>query len=331
MALELIEFPRTVPEGVEGLDNEPAFNPALHLQLEPGQQIYRLDEFGYSEAEIAKCPSNIAVAGPFRVLSDEGAAVLLEICRRLEVFKRRSERIAAMVRYPAYRSGFIRELARSRDVAEFVGDQLEARIVPHSLTGLTLAHLNYAAEETGEPIDRWHHDIVGINLVMAATDQRQLDGGRLQFFAGTKHEVAELTGNGQTIPLERIVSVEYPGPGWAIAGQLNMVVHRAAPLNKLAERTSFLVSYVAADLSLPETNVIRDYTTMDPPHIVYPEWARHKAWLARAKIDRLLEELPFTDDRQILIRALEDVRSELDTAIEDIRDERTSHLRRYGE
>ena len=328
--LRPIEFPRVVPPGVGVLDDEPEFIPAIHLQLEPARGVYKLDAFGYSEQELSKCPSNVALAGPFRILSDEGAAAMVDVSRRLEVFKGRSERIAAMVRYPAYRSRFIRDLARNLDVAAFVGEQLEAKIVPHSLIGIALAHFNYAPDKLGEPVDHWHHDIVGIDYVMAASDPRELDGGRFEFFTGTKDEAKALQEGGSPLPEDRVVPVEYPGPGWAIVQQGNMVVHRAAPLRTLAERTSFLVCYVPADIDLPEANVIRDYTTMDPDHIIYPEWARHKAWLARAKIDRLLEELPFTSDRQTLIAALEDVRAELDVAIEDIRDESKSYLHRYG-
>ena len=331
MALLPIEIPNDIPQGVEVLQDEPDFVPSRHLQLEPSEHIYKLDDFGYIDEEIAQCPSNIALAGPFRILSEEGAGVLLDVSRRLEVFKSRSERIAAMVRYPAYRSKFIRNLSRNLEVADFVGEQLQTQVVPHSLIGVALAHFNYAPDELSEPVDYWHHDIVGIDYVMAASNQKDLDGGKFEFFTGTKQQAAALEKDGKQLPAERVVAVDYPGAGWAIVQQGNMVVHRATPLRTLAERTTFLTSYVAADLDVPEATVIRDYTTMDPAHIVYPEWARHKAWLARAKIDRLLEKLPFTDDREVLIAALEDVRSELDVAIEDIRDESTSFLHRYGE
>jgi len=329
MQLTTIKFPSTVPAGVEGLDDEPDFVPSRHLQLEPSHEIYTLEEFGYSDEDIDRCAGNIAVAGPFRVLSDEGAAVLLETSRRLQVFKSRSERIAAMVRYPAYRSKFIRELALSPEVAKFVGEQLGADMVPHSLTGLALAHLNYAPDNLDEPVDHWHHDIVGVDYVMAVSDPTRLVGGKFEFFRGTKDEAACLMKAGKDLPKDRIVTAKYPAAGWAIVQQGNMVVHRATQLQELTERTTMIVSYVAADLDLPETTVIRDYTTMDPTHVVYPEWARHKAWIARAKIDRLLASLPFTDDREVLVAALEDVRGELDVAIEDIRDDSQSFLHRY--
>ena len=130
MQLKTIEFPSTVPAGVEGLEDEPDFVPSRHLQLESSRETHTLEEFGYSDEVISQCPGGIAVAGPFRVLSDEGAAVLLETSRRLQQFKSRSERIAAMVRFPAYRSKFIRELARSAEVAKFVGGRFASWMSP---------------------------------------------------------------------------------------------------------------------------------------------------------------------------------------------------------
>lgn len=331
MALKTIEFPKTLPEGFEWLNDEPVFDPVVHLQLEPSQHKWRLDEFGYSESEVAECPSNIAAAGPFRVLSNDGAAIMLESSRRLEKFKQHTETLAPSVRFPAYRSRFMRDLARSPEVAAFVSEQMEGGVVPHSLTGLALTHLNYTSEGVGVSIDRWHNDAVGVACVMAASDPGLLDGGRFEFFAGTKAEAFELNQNGKPIPPERRVSIEFPGLGWAVVTQGNRVLHRAAPLNKPSERTTFIICYVASDPSLPDANTILPYTTMDPAHIVYPEWARHKAWLARARIDRLLAELPFTDDRETLVRALEEVRTELDTAIDDIRDESLGDFQRFDE
>ena len=79
MALQQIEFPAFIPEGVEGLDDEPEFEPSRHLQLEPSRQVYTLEAFGYSDEEIARCAGPVAVAGPFRVLSDEGVRADLDV------------------------------------------------------------------------------------------------------------------------------------------------------------------------------------------------------------------------------------------------------------
>lgn len=331
MHLERIPFPSQLPDGFEELTDEPLFNPAVHLQLEEAEQRWLLEDFGYSTAQIAACPSNVAAAGPFRVLSDEGAAVLVETSRRLEVDKQYSENLAPSVRFPAYRSRFIRDLATDLDVAHFVGGQLRATLIPHPLTGVALTHLNYSSEEIGVSIDRWHNDAVSVACVMAASDPSIWAGGRFEFFAGTTTEVADLNQAGSSIPGDRTMSADFPAPGWAMAVQGNRVVHRAAPLDKAAERTTFIVTYAASELSLPEVDSLRPYTAMGPSHVAYSEWARYKAWRARARIDQLLDELPFTDDRQVLIDALDEVRTELDAAIEDISDGTIGDFTRFDD
>ena len=328
---DLIPFPRTLPDGMEELSDEPRFDPSVHLQLEPAERRWLLTDFGYSESDLSQCPSSVGAAGPFRVLSDEGSAVLVDTSRRLEIHKQRSETLAPSVRFPAYRSRFIRDFARDLDVADFVGEQLDAALVPHSLTGVAFTHLNYSADDVDVSIDRWHNDAVAVSCVMAASDPSFWDGGRFEFFEGTTDQASALDGRGQPLPADRTVSVEFPGPGWAMAVQGNRVVHRAAPLNKLAERTTFIITYVASDLSLPDADSLRPYTSMGPADVAYTEWARHKAWRARCRIDQLLDQLPFTADRQLLIDALAEVRAELDTAIEDISDETLGDFTRLGE
>ena len=76
----------TQPAGFEWLDDEPTFDPAIHLQLEEPDLIRTLDEFGYSDTEIANTATPVAATSAFRVLSAEGAAVMLDIARRLESF-----------------------------------------------------------------------------------------------------------------------------------------------------------------------------------------------------------------------------------------------------
>jgi hypothetical protein len=324
-----IPFPKTIPDEIGRLDDEPVFDPAIHLQLEPPATKLRLGEIGYTREEIARCPSDVAIAGPFRVLSDEGAAALLDVTRRLKGFAQSSSRIQVMVRYAAYRSRFVRDLALCPAVTAFVSDLLEAPLVPHTLAGLALAHVNYCPDDLERPVDLWHRDMVGVDYVMMASDPRVLEGGRFQYFLGTTHEADALQAASAPIPDDRVVSVEFPGPGHAIIQQGNMLVHRATRLERLAERTTFLVCYLAADLGLADPTRIRDFAGMDPAHIVYPEWARHKAWMARAKLDRLIDDLPFTDDRAALVAALEDAVADIETAIADISDETPGRMMRY--
>ncbi len=98
MLVEPIAFPRILPEGFALNENEPQFDPKRHLALEPPKQIWRLQDFGYSREAIASVPTDIAVAGPFRILSPEGATCLREVARNLipcHLEERRQDPVAA--------------------------------------------------------------------------------------------------------------------------------------------------------------------------------------------------------------------------------------------
>ena len=78
-----VPFPDTQPPGYEWFADEPVFDPARHLQLEAPTDIVLLADLGYSEEEIATKATPVAASSPFRILSDEGAEVMLTIARRL--------------------------------------------------------------------------------------------------------------------------------------------------------------------------------------------------------------------------------------------------------
>ncbi|MEZ5667805.1 MAG: hypothetical protein R3F55_10305 [Alphaproteobacteria bacterium] len=88
-----LPFPAALPASLPELDDEPVYDPAVHLALEPPTHKVGLADLGYGAEEIALCPSAVAISGPFRLLSEEGAAVVLDICRRLAPFARGAVRI----------------------------------------------------------------------------------------------------------------------------------------------------------------------------------------------------------------------------------------------
>lgn len=71
-----VPFPEHPPAGYRWLAGEPPFDPDRHLALEPPAEVVTLAEFGYPDAEIEPTATPVAVSAPFRVLSDEGAAVM---------------------------------------------------------------------------------------------------------------------------------------------------------------------------------------------------------------------------------------------------------------
>lgn len=317
MLVEPIAFPKILPEGFALNENEPQFDPKRHLALEPPKQLWRLQDFGYSREAIASVPTDIAVAGPFRILSPEGAACLREVARNLIPFILKNVgRIPSRLRGGAYRSRFVRDFSQSPEVTNFLSSIFKVPLAPHTMP-MHLAHMNFAPDNLEAEVDRWHADMVGFDYVMMVTDP--VPGGRFQFFLGTREEANSLRAAGKEIPAARIVTPEIPA-GFAVFQQGGFVMHRASRLTERAERISLVNSYVCRDIACPDPNRYAKLLGIDPDHVVFAEWARHKAWIARGKLDQLIAELPFTKDRMQIAQALEQAIEDVVLAIQDIRE-----------
>ncbi|WP_119460398.1 hypothetical protein [Rhodospirillaceae bacterium SYSU D60014] len=329
MFAEPMTFPSRTPVDMAPVAEAVVFDPHRHLALERPVRAVPLEALGYSEEDIAACPSRVAITAPFRLLSDEGASALLEVCRQLRLHRVSCERIENMVRGGTYRSRFLRDLCLCPEVTAFLSDVFGAPLAPHTMP-LQLGHLNFAPDDLSRAVDKWHHDTVGIDYVMMVSDPATVRGGAFQYFLGTKTEAAALAAEGRTPPEDRVVSVPFARPGEVVLMQGNMVVHRGAKLEQPTERITMVNAYVPRAIGLPDPTRFPDLRKVDPHHVLFPEWARHKAWLARGKLDRLIEELPFTTDRAFIIAALREAISDIDHAITDLEDETDGGLVHYG-
>jgi len=209
-------FPEVQPPGFEWLDDEPVFDPDLHLALTEPDSITMLADLGYERDEIATKATPVACSSPFRMLSDEGAAVMLDTARRLRSFAGRAgERIERMTRGGCYRSRWLRDLCLSPDVTDHLSRIYGVEVGPHVMP-LHLGHINYDPSAINTAIDKWHHDTLPLDYVMMVTDPQSVPGGRFEYFTGTKHEAAELAERGETPPSERTIAPDFPGAGWTI-------------------------------------------------------------------------------------------------------------------
>ncbi|MEM9132714.1 MAG: hypothetical protein AAGE88_10250 [Actinomycetota bacterium] len=314
-----VPFPTSRPPGYEWLDDEPAFDPERHLQLEEPAEILHLTDLGYSSEEIANKATPVAASSPFCVLSDEGAAVMLEVARRLRVHARAAgERIENTVRGGCYRSQWLRDLCISQDVTAHLEAIYGLAIAPHPMP-VHLGHLNYEPSAIDTAVDKWHHDTLPLDYVLAVSDPATIDGGRFQYFLGTKAEAAELAAAGRTPPEDRIVTPDVPGPGHAIALHGDMVVHRAGPLHSVGERISMVNGYVSLDPTHDEQSRSVDLIGVDDPTLLWAEWAGMAAWRSRGRLEAVLERLPFTDDREAVIAELEWALADATKAIDEMR------------
>ena len=326
-----INFPNTLPDGYEYLEDEPTYDPNIHLELELPKKSLSLHDLGYTKDDIAECPTNFGVSGAARLLSDEGARVLMQSAQSLRKFTSSGgERIQYLLRGCAYRSRFLRDLCLCPQVSNFLSQIYGIPVAPHSIP-LHLGHFNFAPDDLSRAVDKWHTDTIGLDYVMMVSDPNKQIGGQFQYFLGTKKEAQEIKDNNQSMPEDRIISPHFPGPGYIIVLQGNMVVHRGAKLKEPYDRVTMVNGYVPLELESSDPSRFSDVKIVDPHHVLFPEWARHKAWLSRGKLNRLIEELPFTDDKDLIISELKNAIKDVETAISDLSETGSGDQNFYGD
>ena len=89
--------------------------------------------------------------------------------------------------------------------------------------------------------------------------------------------------------------------------------------------------YVPLDLESDDPSRFSDVKTVDPHQLLFPEWARHKAWLSKGKLNRLIEEIPFTDDKDLIINELKNAIKDVETAISDLSETGDGEQNFYGD
>ena len=257
----------------------------------------------------------MAASAPFRLLSDEGVAVMLDVARALRVFHRPAgDRIERMTRGGCYRSRWLRDLCIDPDVTAHLSAIYAIDVHPHAMP-LHLGHLNFEPTKIHTSVDKWHHDTLPLDFVLMVTDPNTVAGGEFEYFVGTKDEAAALAAEGRTPPRDRVVAPEFGGAGYAIALHGNMVVHRAAPLTDLSERITMVNGYVAADRAIDDQSRSVDLIGVDDPECLWAEWAKFAAWRSHGRLTALLDELAFTADRDIVIAQLESSIADVQQAI----------------
>lgn len=316
------------PKGHSWLESEPIYDPLTHLALEMPEQIWTLKDFGYTPSEIEDHPFSLGITSPFRILSEEGVRDLRSIISQLTSFNSTSDRIANFVRGGVYRSRFLRDFCNCSFVTDFIQQMVGCGVTPHTMP-LYQGHINLLPKEQGRDIDRWHTDTVCLDYVLLTTDPQRYEGGDFQFFPCHKDEAIK-TLNEKSDEGPSPISIKFPAAGYAILQQGNMVVHRATKVTKGNERTTLVQSFLPADLKARDISKLSDCLAIDPHEVLLTEWARHKAYFSKRKLDQLIKHLPYTNNRELICRELQNAINDVQTAILEISDDREGRLVYYG-
>ncbi|MEP3889485.1 MAG: hypothetical protein ABJN69_03400 [Hellea sp.] len=310
-----LPFPTQRPPSYIKLESEPVFDARKHLSLGRPERVISLAQLGYTDSEIEDCPTGFGVSTAFKILSDEGVAVMHEICNAMYDNRNVSvgtgvNRLGSYVRGAGYRSQFIKDFCDSPELAEHLSSMAKVPLARHSVPAVACG-VNYAPKDIRKAVDSWHVDSVAFDIVMMITDPTLLDGGEFQFFHGTKMEGQRLLGiEGEEgidteLPLERVITVPFPAAGYGFMQQGNMIFHRACRLNKKAERITMIPSFVVTPSTAQDATNSVNMSGWDDPGLP-AELTRHEAWRASARLEKLIDSVSLHDDKIALTRQLDE-------------------------
>jgi hypothetical protein len=255
-----------------------------YLQLEPPAAVHTFADFGDVDEDVLLSP--VALTEPFRLLSDEGVAVALEIARDLEkiaVGDARSKRMRGCT----YRSRFFDGMYSDPELVSFLAELAQADLREHPI-GHHRVQLNFAPEELSRDVDVWHYDVVAYDFVMLLTDPAAMKGGDTEFFRGTVAEGMAILAEQGAIPADRIGAARYPGAGWAFLQQGHQVLHRAARLEEAYPRVSLVASYYCADPSFREPTILPPLRVAEGRDVALVEWADYAAYRTIERLQAFL-------------------------------------------
>jgi hypothetical protein len=317
------------PPGYARLESDTPWDAERHLEFIPPDQVTLLDEWG-TEAAGPTALSPVAITSPFRLLSDEGIDILQSICAELENDASSDERIAKRVRGSIYRSEFLWGMYHDPTTVDALGRLAQAPIEPHPVSHHAI-HINYAPEDLSLNVDQWHRDAVAFDYVLMVSDPRPMKGGRFEYFPGPVEEGRRLLESEQGLPPERVVSPDFPGPGWAVFQQGHRVLHRAARLDERYSRITVVASYWSPHPELEDPTDLQTLLRADGRDIALVEWSRYAARVTARRLEQ------FAETKTDWSRPLPELRDELrrtlafvDDAIEAFEQDDEGRLISYG-
>jgi len=279
---------QAAPPGYGRLTSDVPWDPG-YVEIVAPERVTSLAEWG-PDAAGPTALSPVAITSPFKFLSDEAIGILQAICSELEQDAGGDERIAKRVRGSIYRSEFMRGMYHDPAVIELLRGLAQAPLEPHPVSHHAI-HINYAPDDLSRNVDQWHRDVISFDYVLIVSDPRPMKGGRFEYFLGPVEEGKELLESGAGLPPERVVSAEFPGPGWAVLQQGHRVLHRAARLEERCQRVTIVGSYWTPLPDLDDPTDLPTLLRIDPREIALTEWSRYQALVAARKLEHFAETM----------------------------------------
>jgi hypothetical protein len=176
-------------------------------------------------------------------------------------------------------------------------------------------------------VDAWHTDSQPYVLVIILSDIEEMQGGSmrvLQMPDASGEMFKELTIKG--VPEDLVEEMCYGRAGNACFMQGSKILHTVEAVLKAREpRISLVNSYMSLRPFAPDPTRYATFTQAgfkDETRIVSLEFARHKAWRAKGKMQYVLDQIPFSGKSSYtsseLANIFEEAAAELQRAADQI-------------
>lgn len=177
------------------LKQEPEWR-SEYVQVAPQNRPTTLQEFGYQAPEIRRWKDrtdDVAMINTMRLLTDEGANRLAEVCRALEPWAEHNDYVVTQrLRGVEDCSRFVHGMVRDPNFLLGVSRAVGVPLIPHPFRDAAVQINYYSPTQSTNLADlriaKWHVDGMDYVFTMLLTDASQYSGGEFIYFQGTKEE-----------------------------------------------------------------------------------------------------------------------------------------------
>lgn len=313
---KLVPQPNFSPQNYEkaGEFSHFKYDPKIHLDIQLPEHVINLnfETFymknkdlnhiqDYLEFKEFLMPG-LAFTSPFKVFSEEGVRILKEIA---EISKKIPQVNFYTARHPwrirgiGYMCDFIRDLNECPILAKLGSLFADSPLTP--FTYFNYSHFNLGVPGSGKKVDKWHLDSIDFVLVAVLSDCENMIGGDLQVLKKDREwsAIEILNAQSDDYTPDEIMTVKYPGPGYAVFMQGSHIFHHVTAVKEGKEpRLSLIHSYMVSNCFEANSIKFSTFRGIDPDHVSFMEFARLVAWRSSEMLDELINKTDFDEARK---------------------------------
>jgi len=308
--------------------DEPKFNPAVHLVMDTPQYVTRLPDYKRVKSLEGEEPGRLAYCQPVQFLSEEGVRVMRNIVKREQDPKgaaTRGTRVSLRGLY--YRSPWVRDLANSEEVLDYMSSIAGERLVPSHMIN-SMPQVNASVPGMTGATEFWHWDSISYVANFLLNDTDEMEGGDLEIIRMEKRAGMKALVEG-SLPTDAVEKLVYGPPGSMVMAQGSEILHHVTPMKSKFSRVVAILCFAPANVYRPDKMSLYADEQEDRAHgwqgITAYEFFRGKSWVCGQALTGMASKVPHTENRKKLAERLRSVVHELER-VADILEEKTTDI-----